>query len=234
MNENISILVRLQGFDDEIASLSVSMSSLPADVMKLIKKRDMEVSSLDELHSQKSDILKQIADLDNKITHNSSIYDNAQIKKSNVKNNKEYEAIIREVDSLEKVILTDTESRDNLQLKLDEINVQDDSLSKAITEANSIIEEGTQKYNASLGDVRSRFESVTKMREDLVKNCPPPLFSKYTRLSKKFKNAVVQISNESCSGCAIRMTSQDFVEVIKGEVVKNCPHCGRYLYYGDS
>ena len=188
MNENISILVRLQGFDDEIASLSVSMSSLPADVMKLIKKRDMEVSSLDELHSQKSDILKQIADLDNKITHNSSIYDNAQIKKSNVKNNKEYEAIIREVDSLEKVILTDTESRDNLQLKLDEINVQDDSLSKAITEANSIIEEGTQKYNASLGDVRSRFESVTKMREDLVKNCPPPLFSKYTRLSKKFKN----------------------------------------------
>ena len=50
------------------------------------------------------------------------------------------------------------------------------------------------------------------------------------RKAKKTGKAVVPLNDETCSGCHMSVTAQVVNEVLAGDKVHSCSHCGRLLF----
>ncbi|HHH37742.1 MAG TPA: hypothetical protein ENK77_03905, partial [Epsilonproteobacteria bacterium] len=42
--------------------------------------------------------------------------------------------------------------------------------------------------------------------------------------------AVVAVKKQACYGCYMKLNDKTYADVIRGEEITNCPHCGRILY----
>ena len=69
-------------------------------------------------------------------------------------------------------------------------------------------------------------------REPLQKEIPRELMTRYARIRKAKKTgpAVVPLRNDACSGCNMQVTAQVVNEILGGEKIHACSHCGRLLY----
>ena len=57
------------------------------------------------------------------------------------------------------------------------------------------------------------------------------IISFYEKIRKWAKNtAVVPVKKQACYGCFMKINDKTYSEVIKGEEIVTCPHCGRILY----
>jgi hypothetical protein len=79
--------------------------------------------------------------------------------------------------------------------------------------------------------VRDR-KILEEQRTPLVAQVSAELLTRYKRIraSKKTGSALVPLNGEVCSGCNMRVTPQVVNEVLAGDKVHTCAHCGRLLY----
>jgi predicted nucleic acid-binding Zn-ribbon protein len=47
-------------------------------------------------------------------------------------------------------------------------------------------------------------------------------------------SAVTPVKKQACSGCNMKISDKIYSEVIKGEEIVTCPHCGRVLFVEDT
>jgi predicted nucleic acid-binding Zn-ribbon protein len=53
----------------------------------------------------------------------------------------------------------------------------------------------------------------------------------YQKIRRWAKNTTaVAVRNQACMGCYMAINDKTYSEVIKGEEIVTCPHCGRLLY----
>jgi len=74
-----------------------------------------------------------------------------------------------------------------------------------------------------VGDSAQR---VAALRAEL----PAPVLSHYDRLCSAGKKGIVLVRNQSCSGCHIRIPLGTLMEIKRGDTLKLCDNCRRYLY----
>ena len=73
-------------------------------------------------------------------------------------------------------------------------------------------------------------KSITELRAQL----PEGVADRYDRLQKRYPLAVVPLAPGSCSRCGLAVPANIVNAAKTGEVLQNCPHCGRYLYFPDT
>lgn len=77
---------------------------------------------------------------------------------------------------------------------------------------------------------REFIRTAEKERAKLTKKVDPKLLSQYERIMKRYGGrVVVQVIQEFCSGCYIKLPSELAVRCRTDLVI--CPNCGRFLYY---
>lgn len=60
---------------------------------------------------------------------------------------------------------------------------------------------------------------------------PQQIKTHFNRLLQKHPEAIVPVSNSSCSGCGMGLTKSLVNSVQKAEAMCRCPNCARFLYY---
>lgn len=69
-------------------------------------------------------------------------------------------------------------------------------------------------------------ECIAKLRA----NIPAPILAHYDRLGDKGKRGVALLRNQTCSGCHMRVPLGVVLDVKRGDDIRLCDHCQRYLY----
>jgi len=59
---------------------------------------------------------------------------------------------------------------------------------------------------------------------------PAPILSHYDRLGANGKKGVARLSHQTCSGCHLRVPLSVVLDLKRGDDVRCCDNCGRYLY----
>ena len=202
----------------------------------------MEVSDLEDevagLETRIQKIKSELDDLEDSIvTRKNNIKDaQAAIKKyetqlNEVKNNREYDAISKEIEI------------QGLDIQVSE---------KKIRETGFEITNKTEVYETALASLEERkkdldikkaeLETITsetrKEEEELIvkakkaeKNIEERLLTAYDRLRASVKNglAVVTIQRDSCSGCFNQIPPQRQLDIRQRKKIIVCEHCGRIL-----
>ena len=231
VQEKLEALYQLQTIDSQIDGFQVLKGQLPIEVSDL----EDEITGLETRVSKLNTQLEEIAGEINKHKEN-IINSNSLIEKYNkqledVKNNREFEALTKEVElqNLENQ-LSEKKIRENqeveerkkeiLGMTSEKLVAKQEDLEKKKVELDKIIEK-TEKDEAKLG------KKSVKTRKTIEDR----LLKSYDRIRNRYKNglAVVPVRRSACGGCFNRIPAQTQIELGNHKAIIACEHCGRVL-----
>jgi hypothetical protein len=232
VTEELKTLIELQQIDSQIISLKHTLDTIPSELKKIdgmINKFDKEFENekkkLQDLEKKRKEKERQIEDLHEKIKK-------LKEKTSQIKTNKEYQAFLLEISSIEDSIKKEEENLllifyeidDNKKL-LEESKKEWDNKKSEIIQQRKSLELETER-------ISDEIENLKEKRKNVVSQLPSELYEEYKELMKKHKGlAVAEVIDEICQGCFLHIPPQLYVEIKLNQTIKYCPQCGRILYY---
>jgi len=230
--KQIEQLVILQKVDDEIIVLEEELENTPKEVAEL-KSRHQESLEQQNALQEKIDILKnQKARLEQEIEN-----DTLKIKKSKNKlmmvgNSREYHAMMRELDNLEK----QNRMREEELAALKEELVRQKDEHEAMQARVGELEEELKVKQANLSELmdkaKKRLTYLQKKRKTASKAIPTPIMGRYEFIRSRLSNPViVPVEDGICDGCHISIPPQSYIELQKGQQILSCPNCQRLIYW---
>lgn len=231
VEQKLKALYKLQVIDSKIDKLRSVRGELPMEVADL----EDEIAGLNTRMDNIKNDIKQSEE--NISTNKTKIVDaKALIKKyekqlDNVKNNREFDALNKEIEiqglevlAAEKRIKNnqfDIEAKKlNLETLATELEGRNQDLKNKKGELDMIVEE-TEKEEKHLLEGRAEASSVIEDR----------LLTSYNKIRGSVKNGigVAMIVRDSCGGCFAKIPPQRQSDIKQRKKILVCEHCGRVL-----
>jgi uncharacterized protein len=231
MNKHLKQLIDLSGVDKEIDAFEPQIEEANYKYEAALATKDAletEISSLEdeikseELKKQKNEL--HLAELSTKLEENKK-------KSSDVKTEREMKSLqLEEEIAKEQIAFANEEivRLDKLVLakkaKLDELNTKRDEL-------NTNLEGIKADVDIKLTNIETARRDVFAKKEKLVGEMNQKGLAFYQKIRRWAKNTTaVELTNQACMGCFMHVNDKVYADVIKGEEIVTCPHCGRILY----
>lgn len=232
--KQIEQLVALQKVDDHIYGIKAELKNAPQEVEGLQQRFDV----LEEQRNRLLDKLTHLKDQEKRL--GTEIEDDSlRIKKSKSKlmlvgNTKEYHAMMREMDNMEKM----NRSREEEKLALaEELQRQTEAMTEMderYTTLKADLEAKKASLEARLTEAGAGLADLESQRNAAGKEVPPPVLSRYEFIRQRLENPViVPVDKGVCSGCHISIPPQSYIELQKGTQILSCPNCQRLIYWSE-
>jgi len=231
VEEKLKALFDLQLVNSEIDKIKTLRGELPLEVQDL----EDEIAGLNTRLSNLSDEIRQI---DSEITGRKADIEAAkgliikyQEQQNNVKNNREYENLSKEIEfqSLdielhEKKI---REAKKNSEIKKDELQKTEELIADR--------QEGLSQKKAELEEIVSETKQEEEKLRDKAKcieeKIEERLLNAFKRIRKNARNglAVVAVERDACGGCFNKIPPQRQLDIRLRKKIIICEYCGRIL-----
>jgi hypothetical protein len=151
-----------------------------------------------------------------------------------VKNNKEYQAMLKEIETAE---LSRGEVETEIISLLDEL----DKLAVSVKKDGEILKERQANYEQEKKNIEDDLNAVDtdsaqweQKKIELQKNIPEELLTQYEKIRKRNKGiGVTSVWKSVCSGCHMNIPPQMYNELQRSEELFSCPNCNRIIYFQD-
>ncbi len=233
MDQQLQRLSDLQGLDTRIAGLEQKRQAIPGRIQAIHDADEQARSALEAQRGKLAGVRKDLRSREKDLEQNASEKAKRDAKLYEVKTNREYSAVLAEIETLkvekgrieeEILALMDTQER----------------MTREISEAEKRLARQTEEFNAqeaaALEEQRALeadLAIVRAERDSLARDIPRDLLTQYNRLLKGRGGLAVAVvgANGICSGCRVSLTPQRFNEVRQSSQILPCESCGRILYY---
>jgi predicted nucleic acid-binding Zn-ribbon protein len=231
VEEKLSSLVTLQKIESKLDEIHILKGELPMEVADLedeitgLKARqtriEEEINGVTDFIAQRNEAIKEAQALIKK-------YDK---QSSNVKNNREFEAINKEMEMQQ------------LEVKLAEKHIKD--ATEEIAEKGVVLEKAKKNIAAKesvLNTKKSELEKIiaanekeekqfNKLAAEAKSHVDNRLLASYEKIRKSYRNglAVVAVERDACGGCFNAIPPQKQSEIKQHKKVMVCENCGRIL-----
>ncbi|MDR0465960.1 MAG: C4-type zinc ribbon domain-containing protein [Deltaproteobacteria bacterium] len=232
--QQIAQLVALQKVDDAIHILKTELEQAPQEVGMLEER----FAALEDQRAKISDKLEHLQEQQKRLVM--EIDDDAtRMKKSKSKlmqvgNTREYHAMLREMDNIEKSNRTREEEKLTLHEALQIENANLEEVVGAHQSLKAELEEKRDTLQARIDTAQVRLDVLLKERAAAGGEIPPPVFSRYEFIRHRLEHPVIVSVNQGvCSGCHIAIPPQTFIELQRGQQILSCPNCQRLIYWDE-
>ena len=232
--KQIEQLVVLQKVDDEIVLLQDDLKRAPQQITELEKRRQDVEDKAEVVRDKLKYLNDQQKRLDSEIESDSVRLKKSKSKMMQVGNQKEYHAMMREMDNLEK----QNRGREEEKITVaEELSRQNQELAEVDGQAKALDSElsvARQSLDARIKQAESRLTELSARRKDAGQAVPKPILQRYEFIRSRLKNPViVPVAAGICSGCHIAIPPQAFIELQKGIQILSCPNCQRLIYWSE-
>lgn len=231
MQEKIMALYQLQKIDSQIDEINKVKGELPLEV------QDLE-DELAGLNTRIENINAEIEELNSLTRQRKREVDQAKImitnykeQQNNVRNNREYDAITKEIEYQELEI-------ELAEKRLKEYAATMKTKKALIDQTNELVEERSIDYKAKKEELESIEAETAQQVADLTAEAAKAkvpiderLLTAYNRIRSNVHNglAVVTVTRDACGGCFNRIPPQRQVDIRQGKKLIVCEYCGRIL-----
>ncbi len=225
-------LILLQTTDTGIRRLQTELEQIPHRRAEIESEFDQRAFEFRQIERRRDDALQLRADYENQITILRTQTERAERNLMQSKNQKDYEAAIREADAARKQIsqleTKILEQMDVIETAEREIGEREPEVAKLRDE----IKEKVTSFEAEAQTKRSQLEDYRRERERLAVTMPKQTLSLYNRISTRIPGgvAVVEARNYTCTACLMTLRPQVMAQVRRGDDIVLCENCSRILY----
>jgi predicted nucleic acid-binding Zn-ribbon protein len=229
--EKLKQLYELQIVDSQIDKIEVLKGELPIEVSDLEDEITGLETRISRLDGQKQDLEDQVSKHEANIKEAQALIEKYGQQMDNVKNNREFEALTKELE-LQKLEIQLSEKKIR-QTKV-EVDNKTETLN-ATVERKEKKEADLKTKKVELEDIIAKTmtdeEKLIRKSDRLKKKIEDWLLKSYEKIRHTYRNglAVVQIERNSCGGCFNKIPPQLQLELAQRTKIIACEHCGRIL-----
>jgi len=235
VQEKLTGLVTLQKIDSKLDELKVLKGELPMEVADLEDeiqglharqtRIEEEINGMTEFIEQKKEAIKESGALVKKYEKQSG----------NVKNNREFEAINKEMEMQQlEVKLAEKHIKDATD-EISEKAVLLEKAKKTIAAKEGILNTKKEELEKIIASTEKEEKHFNKMAAEAKESVDPRLLTSYTKIRHSYRNglAVVQVERDACGGCFYAIPPQKQSEIRQHKKIMVCENCGRVLVDND-
>jgi len=149
-----------------------------------------------------------------------------------VKNQREYAAVLKEIDAAkasigdhEEAILASMDEVETLKADLE-------ARAAHIETERTIVEGELAAIEAASAEARARIQRAADERAQIESTLPAALVANVKRVEEGRKGIfLVRAERESCSACHVRLRPQVYQEIRQASKIHMCGSCRRYLFH---
>jgi uncharacterized protein len=232
METQMYYLAVLGHIDRRLDDLNEEFGDLP----EIVRQRELKVKTAQEIVDETNKILADIKQFcsTSKVTLQELKTKEEKLAKQqfNVRNNKEFDAITKEIAFIreEHVRLTDLLRSEGIKeenlMGILEFQVED------LKFCEQELKDKKDELDFLSNDQNEEVSMLTKKRKAILKKINKAAIIEYERIRVFHKDSSVRIRRNSCSGCFSQIPPQKIVE-IRSDIKDNlffCENCGRILY----
>ncbi len=233
MDPQLQALIDLQALDSRLAEVSAEMAKLPAQIAATQASVAEAAKAIETLRTKLDTTRKEIRFKEKDLEVSAAKRTKAEARLYEVKTNKEYSAVLVEIEEIkqekariEEEILTLMERQERLALEVREAETK---LAARETQARMEEAEARQRLAALEADLAA----LQADREALARQLPLDLLASYERLLHHRAHLAVApvLPGGICGGCRVSLPPQAFQELKQQSSLRTCESCGRYLYW---
>ena len=232
LNEELETLCLVQKVDTRIIENEKKKAFGPMRIEEIRR----EVSDTTERIAREKAIVEEL-EKERRKKEQELETEKAQIKKVEaklveVKTNKEYQAILKEIEAARSSNDKTEEEILVLLERIEELKKDLQTSSKELAKREKEVTDETKMLEKEIAAVEAVVDELRKERERLLAGVSDGLKGRYSILIEKRGGvAVVNAKNGTCMGCFMNIPPQLFIEVMKNSRVITCPSCNRIFYY---
>lgn len=224
-------LYSLQKIDSKIDRIRLMRGELPLEVQDLEDEIAGLETRLENYQQEIDELNKAIDERKNAIKESEELITKYKDQQMNVRNNREYESISKELEY------------QNLEIQLNEKRINEhkqevETKEKAHEDSKSILEErkdALKDKKSELDDIVKETEKeenkLIKLSEEHRETIEDRLLNAYKRIRENARNglAVVKVERDACGGCFNKIPPQRQLDIKMHKKIIVCEYCGRIL-----
>jgi len=224
----------IQSIDIRFDEIKREKDEFPKEIERLKENLDLlsnameqDVSTIEELKKVRRKVERELEEVEIKFQKSKS-------RLNDVKSNKEYQAVLKEIEELKELIF----EKEEVVIKcMEDIEIQEkECADNNVTwrESQKEYKNKQEEFSQRMRDLDKEVQSLNGKRIQWYQNVDKNLLERYNRLRENLRGRVVtQAINAICQGCNLGIPPQQYNELIKGGSIKSCPNCNRIIYWGD-
>ena len=232
--EQIRKLVQLQELDSEIFDLTAKKETFPVRIKEMddsleAKKGGMEAADTEfkRLQVLKGEKETDMQAKEEKIAkHDSELYQ--------IKNNKEYQALQQEINSIKADVSLLEEELINLFDEIEKARVKCEAEKKIFEKETQDVEKEKQAIKTEETELTARLGDITSKRSEFAEGVAHDVLDKYQKiLAKRGRIAITPVKDEFCGACNMHLRPQIINDAKIQKNLVLCENCVRILYVED-
>lgn len=234
MVDRLTTLYQLQLIDDQLDELEELRGDLPLAVNELNSRIQSIRNQIDSKDTEKKASLEKRKENDEEIDRLRTNLKKFKSQLYQVRNNKEYDALTKEIDHSEANIdkfenenLSLEDLAEKLKIEIQDLSPQLDELSKELKEKEAELKKiikNNEREEIKLKDQRDKIALKVKRND----------YNTYMRIRKALGGkAICTVNRSACSGCNNIVPPQRQIEIRQNKRLYTCESCGRLLVSND-
>lgn len=231
MREQIAILVRLQAIDSEIHKIEKRLGKVDGEMAILDSELEDFESATNEKVSIHEEYQKKYRSLESDADMSLPKIAKSKEKLTSVKTNKEYQALLKEIDDLKNA---NSKLEDQMLEILEQIEQSEVQLEEKTNELKSVkVRVASEKVEITKAaeEDRTRLAAFQNDFQALLDTVNPDLMKAFTSVRSRIgKLAIAKVEDAVCAGCHMNIPPQMYIELQRFESLMYCPQCQRIIY----
>lgn len=202
--------LEVQDLEDEIAGLTTRVEKIMTDIDEFKKAITQKKADITSAESSVERYKKQLDE---------------------VKNNREYDTLTKEIEfqSLE-IELCNKKIKEAL-IKVEEKNADLAEADELIKDRTAALKEKKEELDEIMQETRDEEEKLKNKANELEGTIEPRLLSSFKRIRKNSRNGlgIVYVQRDACGGCFNKIPPQRQLDIKMHKKVIVCEYCGRIM-----
>ena len=232
MKKNLSLLIKLQECDSQLVSLSTKKIKLPEKIAKQDDEFNLFKNGIEQNKCKYDELKARHIESENKIKKINEGMVKTKERLLEVKNNKEYQAMLKEIEIAES-------SRGDIETEIISILEALDKFFILVKKDEEILSQRRKEYEAEkkiieadLNAIDANAVSWEQKRADLRKDVSADILARYEKVKNRNNGVgVISVWKEVCNGCHMNIPPQLYNELQKTTELLSCPNCNRIMYF---
>ncbi|OUN76420.1 hypothetical protein B5E60_11220 [Alistipes sp. An116] len=231
MQEKILALYELQKIDSKIDQINKVKGELPLEVQDLEDEMAGMKTRIDHINGEIEELNALTKQRKREVDQAKIMIGNYKEQQNNVRNNREFDAISKEIEYQElEIELAEKRLKEYAAgIKAKKLQLEEaENLSKDRSADLAAKKAELDGIEAETGPQVAEYEA---QREQVKAKIDERLLAAYDRIRRNVRNglAVVTVKRDACGGCFNRIPPQRQVEIRQGKKIIVCEYCGRIL-----
>ena len=231
---DLILMVRLQEIYDRIATAIRERNTPPPEVQELQETNRRRQVELEQFEKQVEQHSEEIREVRRKEAEWQTELEHFQRQKGMVTNEREFTAVISEIDYATKALKETLARREELEAAIEALHQEIEARRRARPEEEAAQRGVVRGWDRRKDELRQEVHDLALDAKRLEVDMAPSNRSKFLRLLESKKGiALSRMVDGSCSVCHFALRPHLQQRIRRAQEIISCEHCHRILYVPD-